>query len=125
MLCFSLFRLLIISEMQCKLSAMQAKETAGQVGLTHAPSGPLSFSATASRCEAAGAGAHKKMSAVLKLDSNGAPLTITLPNVKEDSHRVNGHESSEATVSLFKTKYEAYYQDKHIMILFCSSKFIL
>ena len=73
----------------CKLSAMQAKETAGQVGLTHAPSGPLSFSATASRCEAAGAGAHKKMSAVLKLDSNGAPLTIALPN-KEDSNRVNG-----------------------------------
>lgn len=74
-----------------------AKETAGQVGLTHAPSGPLSFSATASQCEAAGAGAHRKMSAVLKLDSNGAPLTIAPPNNKEDSYRVNGHESSEAT----------------------------
>lgn len=79
---------------------MQAKETAGQVGLTHAPSGSLTYSATASRCEAAGAGAHKKMSAVLKLDSSGAPLTIALPNIKEDSNR-NANESPVVSVSHF------------------------
>ncbi|XP_024387366.1 protein SEMI-ROLLED LEAF 2 isoform X2 [Physcomitrium patens] len=74
----------------------QAKETAEQVGLTHAPSGPLSYSATASRCEAAGAGAHRKMSAVLNLDSKSVPFTASLPPVK-DSNRVNGHESPSAT----------------------------
>ena len=109
--------------MQCKLNAMQAKETAGQVGLTHAPSGPLSFSATASRCEAAGAGAHKKMSAVLKLESNGAPLTIALPNVQEDAHRVNGHESSEAAVSFSKptvkhtVKIPVYHKDSFVLLI--------
>jgi hypothetical protein len=111
---------LMIFDMQCKLNAMQAKETAGQVGLTHAPSGPLSFSATASQCEAAGAGAHRKMSAVLKLDSNGAPLTIAPPNNKEDSNRVDGHESSEATVSIFQIQVFAYHLDTH-MIIPCSA----
>jgi hypothetical protein len=36
------------------------------------------------------------MSKVLKLDSNGAPLTIALPNIKEDSDRRNDLEISEA-----------------------------
>lgn len=82
-----------------ELGLMQALETAGQVGSVHPPSGPLSYSATASQCEAAGAGTHKKMSAVLKLDSKGGPLMITLPN-KEDPHsNSNGHDSSEARVS--------------------------
>lgn len=83
---------------------MQAKETAEQVGLTHAPSGPLSYSATASRCEAAGAGAHRKMSAVLNLDSKSVPFTASLPPVK-DSNRVNGHESPSATVDLSLESY--------------------
>jgi len=87
-----------------KLSVMQARFTTEQVGLTHAPSGPLSYSATASQCEAAGAGAHKKMSKVLKLDSNGAPLTIVLPNIKEDSNRGNGLEVSEARVSVCRSQ---------------------
>lgn len=98
------------------MSELQAKETAGVV-LTHAPSGPLSYSATASRCEAAGAGAHKKMSAVLKLDSNGAPLTIALPNI-EDSSRANDNEipgvrvnfSSKRSVSLRKRRFLLYIQ---------------
>jgi len=84
------------------LNELQAKETAGEVVLTHAPSGSLSYSATASRCEAAGAGAHKKMSAVLKLDSNGAPLTIALPNIKDSW--VNDNESPGVRVSFFSKR---------------------
>jgi hypothetical protein len=95
---------------------MQAKETARQVGFTHAPRGPLSFNATASQCEVAGAGAHRKISAVLKLDSNGAPLTIAPPNNKEDSNRANGHESSKATVSIFKIQVFAYHLYIHKII---------
>ena len=82
-----------------ELGLMQVLETAGQVGSVHPPSGPLSYSATASQCEAAGAGTHKKMSAVLKLDSKGAPLTITLPNNDYPHSIANDHDSSEAQVS--------------------------
>lgn len=72
-----------------------ANETAGQAGLTHAPSGPLSYSDTANQCEKFGVGAHKKMSAVLKMDSHGnAPSTNAHPNTK-DSYRTNGLESTE------------------------------
>lgn len=74
---------------------MQANETAGQAGLTHAPSGPLSYSDTANQCEKFGVGAHKKMSAVLKMDTHGnAPSTNAHPNTK-DSYRTNGLESTE------------------------------
>lgn len=99
--------------MHNKLSVLQARETAEQVGLTHAPSGPLSYSATASQCEAAGAGAHKKMSEVLKLDSNGAPLTITLPNIR-DSTRENSHEISEARVSTFRSQGGEHYREVNV-----------
>lgn len=82
-------------DMYDKPSVTQARFTAEQVGLTHAPSGPLSYTDTANKCEVAGAGAHRKMSEVLKLDSNGAPLTIALPN------RPYAHEISEARVRTF------------------------
>lgn len=80
---------------------MQAKETAGQVGLTHAPSGPLSYSATANRCKEAGAGTHRKMAAVLQLDSKGSPLSITLPNnsKEEPSGTTNEQDSPGGKVS--------------------------
>lgn len=81
---------------------MQAKETAGQVGLTHAPSGPLSYSATANRCKEAGAGTHRKMAAVLQLDSKGSPLSITLPNnsKEEPSGTTNDQDSPGSKVSV-------------------------
>jgi hypothetical protein len=81
---------------------VQAKETAGQVGLTHAPSGPLSYSATANRCKEAGAGTHRKMAAVLQLDSKGSPLSITLPNnsKEEPSGTTNEQDSPGDKVSV-------------------------
>jgi len=93
---------------------LQARFTAEQVGLSHAPSGPLSYSATASQCEAAGAGAHRKMSEVLKLDSNGAPLAIALPN------RVNGHEISEARVSTCRSQGGETYRKVNMTFSWCN-----
>jgi hypothetical protein len=61
-----------------------ALETAAQVGTVSSSDRLLSYSATASQCEAFGAGTHKKLSDVLKLDSKATtPLAITLPNGEE------------------------------------------
>lgn len=66
------------------LCGLQALETAAQVGTVSSSDRLLSYSATASQCEAFGAGTHKKLSDVLKLDSKATtPLAITLPNGEE------------------------------------------
>jgi hypothetical protein len=73
-----------------------ALETAAQVGTVSSSDRLLSYSATASQCEAFGAGTHKKLSDVLKLDSKAStPLAITLPNERDPGRIMNGEETLE------------------------------
>ncbi|CAM6009795.1 unnamed protein product [Sphagnum balticum] len=73
-----------------------ASETAAQVGTVSSSDRLLSYSATASQCEAFGAGTHKKLSDVLKLDSKATtPLAITLPNQRDPGRIMNGEETLE------------------------------
>ncbi|CAK9238619.1 unnamed protein product [Sphagnum jensenii] len=73
-----------------------ALETAAQVGTVSSSDRLLSYSATASQCEAFGAGTHKKLSDVLKLDSKAStPLAITLPNERDPGRITNGEETLE------------------------------
>jgi hypothetical protein len=76
-----------------------ALETAAQVGTVSSSDRLLSYSATASQCEAFGAGTHKKLSDVLKLDSKAStPLAITLPNERDPGRIMNGEETLEGKV---------------------------
>ncbi len=81
------------------LCGLQASETAAQVGTVSSSDRLLSYSATASQCEAFGAGTHKKLSDVLKLDSKATtPLAITLPNQRDPGRIMNGEETIEGKV---------------------------
>lgn len=54
--------------------------TAGQVVSNVSPSGAsLSYSAVASQCENFGVGTRKKMSSVLRLDTESSSLLLTFP----------------------------------------------